>query len=254
MGKINDTVFSIIVPIRIESPQFEIYLTNFKYCAENLTKIQPVTVYDKTFTKEIIVSNYGSLDQYTTRIEETCKRHGFKYVYTNAEKWSRSKALNRGIGNATGCRLYIIDADAILPEDYFYHHLLNAHRGIYTVSLVYDSFERTNKSSNAADLRKLPGAIRIPGWSHIGVSHQWILDNGAYNEEYEGWGGEDDELIAHMHHNGLKRKKIDINPVHLWHPTYDALMTSIGKQKEYITDRETNRHRYWKFLDKIKQK
>lgn len=242
---------SIIVPIRIMHPQFKIYIDNLIFCAKGLSLLDTGSV-----TKEVIISDLGSAPAFSSEILKISKDNGLKYVRSESKAWSRSRAINSGIYAATGSRLFFIDADTILPKTYVQDHLAVALENNYTVNLVYDSEvkEFNNKTHDYACLLKQPGKIRQGGWSHFSVDRARLIKIGGYDNDYVGWGAEDNDVLLRLESSGVHRVILNNPPVHLWHPQYSEIMRSIGQFSWYKNNKIKNRLKFFALRDKLKGK
>jgi hypothetical protein len=225
---------TIIVPIRVVQPEFAVFLENFRHSVGSLTQQ----------LCEVVISDYGSAPEFAYEIRYIAWRCCFKYVYTPATDWSRGHALNAGLALATEDRVFMVDADMVLPLTYVQDHLRFACPDNYTVSRFYDSLEKENKSGNIDELLAFPHVFREPGWSHISVDRSWLTEHGGYGTEFMGYGAEDDALNLRMQQAGLKAIEIMTRPVHLWHPHYGELMASVGRREDYDRQLAENRRLY----------
>lgn len=241
--------YSVLVPIRVVHEVFQVYLENLGYCLDALAALD-----SGGLEQEVVVVDYGSASPFSDTIKALATAHAFVYVRAEAESWSRARSLNIGIKNATGDRVFMIDADTLLPEKYIVENLAVATDKNYTVTLVFDSYEQTNKCSSAAIMKTRVGKIRGAGWSHIGVDRAWLVENNGYNPEYVGWGGEDDDIILRMEIKGVKRHQLHNNPVHLWHPLYGELMCRVGQKELYEKQKKENKARYFTFRKRVQKK
>lgn len=239
---------SIILPIRVVNQVFDVYLENLYFCLSSLTSLQTIGI-----DKECIVVDLGSLPKYSAVIKKAVEDNAFIYAYKDSPMWSRSRAMNVGILRATKERVFFIDADTVLPVEYLLEHQKYAADDNYTMNLVYDSaiMDKNKKSSDVNILKQFSGKIRPGGWSHFSVNRSWLVKNGGYNEEYVGWGGEDNDIILRMKVSGLSYKILDCNPVHLYHPEYKDLMEKIGNGPWYKKQLKENRKRYFSLEEKL---
>lgn len=233
---------TVITGIRATRPEFGVYVENLKYCVESLKK--------QTVRPELVIVDYGSIPYYQEKIKDLAKSYGATYMFASGDIWSRSRALNVGVKAAKNGLLLIIDVDCVLPPNYVESHIA-AHRknpNICTYSLVFDTFGDIQKSSdylalvNQSDKLKKP---RIDGLSHIGISKVWFAHHTLYDENYTGWGAEDDALWLKIRKSQVNPTKVDTLPVHLWHPDYGMLLASIGGASLYRNLVKTNRDRYF---------
>lgn len=243
--------YTIIVPIRISWPNFDIYLYNLQFCLDALSKLEQIV----DVKQEIIIVDYGSIPEYSSKIKELVDKYNFICIKKKADCWSRSRSINIGIRNATGERIFFIDADTILPPNYIQEHLNKATSTNYITNLVLDSSEKENKTSDWQDMISKGGNIRKGGYSHFSVDKLWLDIHNGYNEEYIGWGGEDDDILLRMDITGMERVVFDhVTPVHLWHPYYKDILKEIGHEDFYKINLKKNRERYWKFNKRVRGK
>ena len=215
---------SLIIPIQVQLPEFEIYLTNLRFSMESVAK--------QTVDCEKILVDYGSNLNYSMKIRELCRVYGFKYIFERAFVWSRSRSLNVGISIASGEYVLVIDSDSVIPPDYVEQHMEKVTPNVVRFSLVYDAKKEMTKSSDYQKLIKQKEHIiglRMAGRSHVCVPREWFLLRGGYDERYSGWGGEDDEIYRRLSKDGFREARLDCHPVHLWHPEYKDLMASVGR-------------------------
>ena len=238
---------TIIVPIRISNPIYEVYLTNLVYC------LSAVTLQQYTYFEAILV-DYGSCPDYVTKLQVLATNTKFKYVRAEGEIWSRSKALNIGIQNSSGEYVLFVDADCVIPVDYITACLSLCSPSTFSFSTVYDSLPGIVPSSYHAELLQRVTnqgvkTTRDCGFSHMCVNRNWLITNLGYNELYSGWGGEDNDLFLRLNRSGYKEKHVDVHPIHLWHPTYEELMKMDGQKELYDRLLVENRTRYFNFRD-----
>ncbi len=55
----------------------------------------------------------------------------------------------------------------------------------------------------------------------MGVSKNDLVEVNGWNEDFEGWGLEDSELLVRLHHNEIAFRKMKFRAItyHLWHET-----------------------------------
>ena len=79
--------------------------------------VQSVQASFGRFDGEVIISDYGSIDPEANKA--LAEELGCTYVYTPAEVWSRSRALNAGFAISRGALLVSTDADMIFSPESF---------------------------------------------------------------------------------------------------------------------------------------
>lgn len=214
---------SIVVPIRVDSELLNSYLNHFRFCSSALALVDG--------DNEIIVLDYGSDERYSEQIEEIASSNGQHYIRAEANRWSRSAALNRGIEVATGETILPVDADVIAPPNYATAHAYGLSGGaFFTNHGVYHLDQSVAPSVRHSALIEKPGRTVPGGWSHCGFFRSDWVKCGGYSEVYYGWGAEDDDFLRRLKSIGLVRKMIDVLPIHLWHPHYIHVQQQLGNK------------------------
>jgi len=215
---------SVVVPIRVDSKLFEPYLGHFRFCAEALAHLDG----DKP---EVVVLDYGSKQTYSEKIKSVADFCRQEYYKVSADRWSRAAAINRGIEKATGDLILVIDADVIVPPHYVQSHTEALETpGVFTNNAVYhlDAGHPMRWQHNR--LVGLPGKICPGGWSHCGFRKTDWERAGGYDEDYYGWGGEDDSFLRRLSQAGLRRAMLGCVPIHLWHEEYILIQQRLGNK------------------------
>lgn len=242
---------SIIIPIRIEHKNFMPYFENLRHSLHSAyrTHIKNDTIEIK---KEIIVVDFGSGSDWARRIKKLCIQYSAcKYLRGESSLWSRSRAINLGIKASMGEYVCIIDADVIVQKSYLLDHI-TAQRDnnvMFTLCEVYDAPQGSEYLSDVSIYSKYKMNIRRGGWGHILIKRTLLDSINLYDEEYIYWGAEDNDLVMRLRKKGYTYKVLSIHPIHLWHPAYRVLMSSIGKGKIAHTHRIKNRTRYFNKRD-----
>jgi predicted glycosyltransferase involved in capsule biosynthesis len=199
---------------------------------------------------ELLLVDYGSIKPFDSEIKKLADKYEFKYIRGEGPIWSRSRSLNVGIAESKGENILFIDADCVIPNNYVKEHNKFITKKIFTYSPVYDTKQSVVRSSNIADLKIFAKKIRPGGISHMGIKRAWLKRNKGFNEQYRGWGGEDNDLWLRMKRSGMKPLAVSTYPYHLWHPPYGKLMEKIGKGKVFRKIRQQNRDRYFTLKNK----
>ena len=237
---------TIIIPIRVSNSIYEVYLKNLEFSLAAASK--------QSIPCELILVDYGSHLDYIQKIQHMAFQVQFKYVRGEGSIWSRSKALNIGINNASGDYVLFVDADCVIPTMYASECSQLCGPSTFTISTYYDALPKTASTGNYAQLFQdiiAQGVkdTRYCGFSHICARRDWFIGSGGFNEEYSGWGAEDDEVNLRLKRSGYKERYTEVHPIHLWHPTYEQLMTQEGQKDLYDKLLQENRTRYYKLRD-----
>lgn len=146
--------------------------------------------------------------------------------------WSKSRAVNVGVGRASFDRLAILDADCV-PDSAALTELLN-------MSGWGQPFHVVNRLTKTQTELVLMGDIRQNGFPDgrygrraaggglIVLDRGMLTEIGGWHEGFQGWGGED-TWLAHML---TKRVGPPVNLdgvlTHLWHPRDPVRRTTEG--------------------------
>ena len=197
---------------------------------------------------EVIVTDDGS----TSDTHALVARIGRDFPTRIAHVWQddtgfrAARARNRGIAASRGDYVILVDGDMVLHRDFVADHLDFARRGhSLQGGRLNASPEETKRllDGGAARFSPLtPGpfpphrAIRWPWLARIKAQGKsggrifscnmsaWrddlLLVNG-FDERFEGYGGEDQEIAKRLRHAGIRRRQLKFAAlaVHLHHPT-----------------------------------
>jgi predicted glycosyltransferase involved in capsule biosynthesis len=148
--------------------------------------------------------------------------------------FTKSTILNKAIAQSQGDYIIQVDGDCIMHPNFIKDHIEFASKNCYLygsrVNILPNAIEGVfakNKIAFTAfstEIKNKTRAIHFPFLSqfyksHFGISKKfrgcnvsfWQKDfiaiNG-YNEDYEGWGREDSDLVIRMGNNGVKAKRL----------------------------------------------
>ena len=180
-------------------------------------------------TFEIIIVEQGDKKTLNENISD-------KYILINKSRgFNRSKGFNKGAEISAYNRLVFGDIDLIMDFD----ALLKA------INLPYQAVNPKNKVIYL-EPNKLPpseGTVyptNFAGGILILDKDAWKLI-GGWNERYEGWGVEDDEMTFKINDN-LKFITENNNAYHLWHPKLPLVPELYQNNKrvlgEYFSSKE----------------
>jgi glycosyltransferase involved in cell wall biosynthesis len=177
----------------------------------------------------IIVLDYGSQLEHVNSISLLCEKYQAQYIRIEEfGVWNRSKALNYGIRNADGEWVFCTDVDMIFSPNFVGTIIekIQNHSKAFVISRCHDLPEELPLSlwqkddflmlSQKSELRNTQGT----GACQV-ARKQFFYDIHGYDEGFEFWGAEDDDLRKRARRYGLI--EISISPqasmLHQWHPT-----------------------------------
>jgi hypothetical protein len=187
-----------------------------------------------------LVVDYGSDEPAARRLSEVCARLGADVVRVDTTgPWSRGRCLNVGLRRVTTRYVMTSDADVVLSR----HYLADAVALIRSDPLAIacsamldlpeasvDAMSRAAREEGPLDLEALrPLCEPRHGWEthpSIAVTHTGFHRAvRGYDEFYEGWGREDDDLMRRfttlgLHPTGVRQRSFYL---HQWHPKYEGL-------------------------------
>ncbi|WP_235996444.1 glycosyltransferase family 2 protein [Robertkochia sediminum] len=196
---------------------------------------------------EVIIADDGS-DERTRQVIDGFRKEfktELKHIWHEDKGFRKSKILNRAVASAASEYIIQVDGDCFLHPNFIEDHIENADRDRY----LYGTRVRIKETAVPGilsrqdmnihffkpGLKKRPRNIRIPVISGLFKTQpeispkfrgcntsywreDFIAING-YNEDLEGWGREDSELMIRMHNLGQKAKRLKFNAIvyHLDH-------------------------------------
>lgn len=137
--------------------------------------------------------------------------------------FSRSKCLNEGFNKATHDKILFADNDLLIPVDQINDSLilLDSYECVNPYTDVRDMSEadtinviRTNDIHNIRNYSNRGGIVFSGGACFF--TREGYARIGGYDEEFIGWGGEDN-ACSHKIHNVLKHIQIDGYCLHMHH-------------------------------------
>jgi glycosyltransferase involved in cell wall biosynthesis len=200
---------------------------------------------------ELCVTDDGSTDDTPQVVEEFRRQAAFpvRFVSHRHETFQAARCRNDGAKATTAPYLLFVDGDCMLPADHVAIHLRNRKR---RVALIGDAARVDQAASEALtpeeihngglhrllcdeECRRLNKSYRKyrfynflrhptkPYKLRSGNFSIWRDDfesvNG-FDENFEGWGGEDDDLGRRLRRAGVRLRSIvnQTHAYHLWHP------------------------------------
>lgn len=207
---------------------------------------------------EAIVSDDGSTADVLGAVKALAPALPFPVAFVTQEDrgFRAAKVRNNAIRLATGDYLVFFDQDIVGPRDYLKTFAENARKGEFLVGMPVrlteekslalaanpnllddpnalagpEDIRRIGKQKRKDDFYRLLHAFglrRIGPKLRSGVFGAWRADLIAVNgfdEEYRGWGNEDDDLGYRLHKAGTSGRNVfgRVFPFHLFHPSHNA--------------------------------
>jgi len=188
------------------------------------------------FPNEILIADDGSNEKTKLLIEQFQQKSpvAIQHIWQEDIGFRKSKILNKAIAQTSADYIIQVDGDCILHKKFIEDHLDEAQKGVYLYGsrvnilpdFVSDVFLKKNINFNlfSKEIKNKTRSLHLPFLSkiykkHLGISRKFrgcnvsywredfIAING-YNEDFEGWGREDSDLVIRMGNNGVKAKRI----------------------------------------------
>lgn len=165
---------------------------------------------------EVIAVDYGSKEKQATALRTIASKYGIKLIRTETQgqPWSRSKALNIGIRQATTKVVVTTDMDMVFMDDI----LGTAYSQLLPGNVIHCRPWWLTETGNAQDAW-LGDKNQLGGFQMI--FRDEIAKLGGFNENINYWGAEDLELDKRMFRNGINTIWLDekVKMYHMWHPS-----------------------------------
>lgn len=210
---------------------------------------------------ELVVTDDGSTDETPRIVEQFAREVPFRVAFTTHPHttFQLSRCRNEGVRASSARYLLFLDGDCILPRDHVRAHLLHRKEGTVmagdccrldeatsrcvTPDVVRSGeFTRWAPAGELRRLRKLDRAatfyrlIRHPTkpkliGNNIGIWRSDYERVNGYDENFQGWGCEDDDLRHRLRRAGVRVASILrwTHTYHLWHPS-DVTMPANWKE------------------------
>ena len=188
----------------------------------------------------VLVVDYGSEPSSQAVIMRLCAQHDVEYLRVDeAPVWSRARCLNIGIRRASTTFLMTSDADIMLSRGY----LADAIRALEASPLSVLCSSMLDLPEESVEVMKNAvrpgGQLALDRWKdwcspRFGSSYHrsvvltytafFLLIRG-YDEHYEVWGSEDDDLMRRFRYLGLRPRPLDSGSfyLHQWHPKFEGV-------------------------------
>ena len=196
---------------------------------------------------EVLIADDGSRDDTRELVAREAATFPvpLRHFWQEDDGFRKSRILNEAMARATGEYLIEIDGDMLIHPEFVRSHLRAARPGWYIQGsrmmlgeaatartlaagrLAAGAFSRGRAQSHQRDSRAISLAVfaRRAGpdspharLQHLVLARRHLRVNG-YNEDMEGWGREDTELVARLMNSGVRRRNLKFAAVsyHLHH-------------------------------------
>jgi predicted glycosyltransferase involved in capsule biosynthesis len=185
----------------------------------------------------IVVVDYGSDAETAREIERICVGHRAEYVpVRQVSTWSRGRCLNVGLRRVETKFVLVSDMDIVFSPTYVSAavRVLATSPAALACSAMWDLPE---ESAEVLERAARSGQLQFASLKRLCVArHDWEWHGsicmtytalfravGGYDEFYEGWGLEDDDLVRRFAYLGLRPTCVDRDSfyMHQWHPPSD---------------------------------
>lgn len=186
------------------------------------------------FNGEVIISDYGSIDPKAN--EALAEELGCLYVYTPAEVWSRSRALNAGFAISHGELLVSTDADMIFSPRSFERIVETSRKQSQAAFFLQcrdlpEGMDDAWVENHSGAWEELERRSRLrPRWGMGGmmaISRQGFFEIRGFDERFHTYGGEDLDFAQRARRAGFKTVWVNhpaVRMYHMWHPPTRAIV------------------------------
>lgn len=188
------------------------------------------------FPDEILIADDGSREETKELIAQFQVKSPvtIQHFWQEDKGFRKSKILNKAIAETSSAYIIQVDGDCILHPKFVEDHLNASKKGVYlygsrvnilpeaVASVLNQQTTRYNLFSK--EIKNKTRTLHLPLLSNLYKPHQgiskkfrgcnvsfwrddFIAVNG-YNEDFEGWGREDSDLVIRMGNLGVKAKRL----------------------------------------------
>jgi glycosyltransferase involved in cell wall biosynthesis len=214
---------------------------------ESLDLVLKSLIKQTLMPNEILIADDGSAEQTKHLIVDFQKNNNIaiKHFWQEDLGFRKSKILNKAVAGTMADYIIQIDGDCIMHSRFIEDHVCFARRGVYLygsrVNILPDFvgsvFENKKIKFNffSKEIKNKTRTLHFPFLSNLYQSHKgiskkfrgcnvsywredFIAVNG-YNQDFEGWGREDSDLVIRIGNNGIKSKRLRYAAIvyHLYH-------------------------------------
>ncbi len=228
----------------------------------------------KVLPDEVIVADDGSTDSTLQLVEKFQEDFPvpIKYVWQPDEGFQLARIRNKGIAASSGEYIIQIDGDLILHPMFVADHISFSEKGSFVTGsrvMLDEQYSKelirsgeTSVNLLNKDVRNKSNGVRVKvlrnylaeryrvkdmlfmrGCNMAFWRDDLVMVNG-YNEEFTGWGREDNEVAVRLINSGIKKRIIKFGGVvfHIYHP--EKSRSGLNKNDDMLQDAITNKKTY----------
>lgn len=221
---------------------------------------------DRSFS--ILVADDGSTEATNKIIHDwQNKNHPLVHVWQEDNGFRAGTIRNKAAAKTTADYLIFIDGDCIPNKNFIAQHRALAESGFFVagnrilltedftqevlakqIALTPWTFKNWWQAKQKKQINRLLPAIYLPlgclrklnkkQWKtartcNLAIWRKDFLAVNGFNEDYEGWGYEDSDLVIRLLRNGIQHKsgRFGTGVAHLWHKENDRSQTLENKQR-----------------------
>lgn len=217
---------------------------------------------------EILIADDGSGVDTKDLIDNFSKKISVPvtHFWQEDQGFRKSKILNKAIAGTKADYIIQIDGDCIMHKEFIKDHIQGAQLNTYLygsrVNILPDAVENIFKNKMISfnlfskEIKNKTRTLHIPFFSkmyqsHPGVSKKFrgcnvsywkkdFIEVNGYNEDFEGWGREDSDLVIRMGNKGVLAKRLRYAGIvfHIHHKTNSKYNLELNDAIEQKTIRE----------------
>lgn len=185
---------------------------------------------------EILIADDGSTSETKELINVFSEKINIpvKHFWQKDKGFRKSKILNKAVAGTNADYIIQVDGDCILDKNFVKDHIKNAQANTYLYGsrvnilpdFVASVFEHKIISFTvfSKEIKNKTRTLHIPFLSKLYQPHQGIsrkfrgcnvsywkkdfIEVNGYNEDFEGWGREDSDLVIRMGNKGVLAKRL----------------------------------------------
>lgn len=191
---------------------------------------------------EVVIADDGSSDETSELIARYAAKAPFPIVHQWQEDdgFRKTIIMNRAIAQAKGDYIIQIDGDIIMHRDFVKDHLTVASRGCFVCGSRVLLSKKTSDCLLSGEQKRIPifvrlttincwrvpqiikwlasryrphDVVRISRGCNMAFWRSDFISVNGYDENFEGWGLEDTDLVLRLYNSGLKKLNIKLGAV-----------------------------------------